>query len=131
MLFTLGVGSATSLTGGVITVIADQLEGRVDKRWVTISVCSALFFSGLIYICPGGQKMTTLVDYFGADTVIYIMSILEISGIAWFYGLNNIHRDIEFMLTRNVSKHIWWIYWKLCWGIIIPIGLTIILVYSL
>ena len=46
--------------------------------------------------------------------------------ISWVYGITNLTRDLEFMLKRKIS-----IYWKLCWGVIVPVGLTIILIYTL
>jgi solute carrier family 6 amino acid transporter-like protein 5/7/9/14 len=76
MLFTLGVGSATSLTGGIITIICDQFPHF--RRWqVTLGVCIVGFCSGLIYVTPGGQFMLTLVDHFGANFVIYVMVCLS------------------------------------------------------
>jgi len=58
--------------------------------------------------------------------VIYTTSLLEVIGIAWIYGTYNFIADIEFMLKIKIG----W-YWKICWGFIIPIGLTVILIYSL
>ncbi|CAL8123743.1 unnamed protein product [Orchesella dallaii] len=125
MLFTLGVGSATSLAGGIITIFCDQFPSIA--RWkVTTVICVIGFFSGLIYVTPGGQFMLTLVDYFGANFVIYVMAIVEVAAVSWVYGLNNICKDIEFMLGIKLG-----FYWKFCWGFFIPVGLIVILVYSL
>ena len=74
----------------------------------------------------GGQFILQLVDFFGAAFVIFLTSVLEVIGIIWFYGINNFIQDIEFMLDRKIG----W-YWKICWGGIIPVGLSVILVYSL
>jgi len=52
MLFTLGVGSATSLAGGLITLLHDQFPNQ-DKKHLTIIVCIVGFFSGLLYVTPG------------------------------------------------------------------------------
>jgi len=125
MLFTLGVGSATSLTNAIVTVIHDQFH-HIDKKWITTIVCFIGFLSGLIYVTPGGQWMLELVDYFGAGFVIYVMATLEMIGIVWVYGLSNIVRDIEFMLNRKIS-----FYWKFCWGFFIPVMLVLILSYTL
>ena len=46
--------------------------------------------------------------------------------IAWVYGLSNLCRDIEFMLNRKVG-----FYWKFCWAFVVPVGLSVILTYSL
>jgi solute carrier family 6 amino acid transporter-like protein 5/7/9/14 len=70
--------------------------------------------------------MLTLVDYFGANFVIYIMAMLEIIGVAWIYGLNNFCKDIEFMLDIKIG----W-YWRICWGFFIPVSLIGILIYAL
>ena len=55
MLFTLGVGSATSLTGGIITIVCDQFP-RLLRWQVTLAVCVVGFFSGLIYVTPVSNK---------------------------------------------------------------------------
>jgi len=52
--------------------------------------------------------------------------VLEVIGIIWVYGLGNLISDIEFMLGRKMG----W-YWKICWSGIIPVGLSVILIYSL
>lgn len=70
--------------------------------------------------------MTDLVDFFGGGFVIYVMSTLEVIGVAWCYGLYNFINDMEFMTGKRLSY-----YWKICWGILIPIFLTVILLYSL
>jgi len=51
MLYTLGIGSAISLVGAVITVYCDQFPSH--PRWiVTLVVCIGGFLIGLVYICP-------------------------------------------------------------------------------
>lgn len=128
MLFTLGVGSATSLAGGLITIIHDQFP-KFKKEWITTIVCIIGFLAGLIYVTPGGQWMLDLVDYFGATFVIYVMATVEIIGIIWVYGLNNVCRDIEFMLEDKIGKV--GFYWKFCWGLFIPVMLIAVLIGSL
>lgn len=44
----------------------------------------------------------------------------------WIYGLSNFCRDVEFMLNMKIG----W-YWRICWGYVMPVGLTVILIYSL
>lgn len=51
MLFTLGIGSAVSLTGCVITIVCDAFP--TWKRWaVTLVICSSGFLLGLVYVTP-------------------------------------------------------------------------------
>jgi len=64
MLFTLGVGSAASLSGCVITVVCDALPQY--KRWqITCVICAIGFLLGLVYVTPGGQYILEVVDAFG------------------------------------------------------------------
>lgn len=66
------------------------------------------------------------MDHFGAGFVIYIMACLEVIGIMWIYGLNNFCKDVEFMLQMKIS-----LYWKFCWGFVVPLTLIAVLAYTL
>ncbi|CAB3381846.1 Hypothetical predicted protein [Cloeon dipterum] len=102
MLYTLGIGSAISLVGAVITSYCDQFPDH--KRWiVTLVVCIGGFLVGLVYVTPGGQWILDLVDHYSGGFIIYILALTEVIGIAWIYGLENFCRDIEFMLGIKVS----------------------------
>lgn len=70
--------------------------------------------------------MIDLIDHYGAGFVIYIMVVFECIGVCWVYGLENLCNDIEFMLQRKTGP-----YWRLCWAFIIPVGLSINLIYYL
>ena len=51
MLFTLGVGSATALTGCVITIIREDFS-RI-KQWQAAGIVSVFgFLFGLVYVTP-------------------------------------------------------------------------------
>lgn len=51
MLITLGIGSATSLTGCVISIICDNFPQW--KRWAVVTVVGIIgFVSGLVYVTP-------------------------------------------------------------------------------
>ena len=64
MLFTLGVGSASALTGCVITIICDDFPA-FKKPLVTLAVCCVGMLMGLFYVTPQGQYILTLVDHYG------------------------------------------------------------------
>lgn len=123
MMFTLGLGSAISLGGTLITVLCDQFPKW--RRWrvtVVVSICGTLV--GLIYCTEGGLLMLDLIDHYGAGFLVYLMSILECIAIAYVYGLSSWCQDIEFMLGRKIS-----LYFRLCWGFVLPVGLTVNLLY--
>ncbi|PNF16937.1 Sodium-dependent nutrient amino acid transporter 1 [Cryptotermes secundus] len=125
MLYTLGIGSAVALAAAVITIICDQFPQF--RYWmVTLVICTAGFLVGLVYITPGGQYILTLVDFYGVNFTVFILGTIEVIGIAWIYGVDNFCNDIEFMVGKKLSA-----YWRLCWGIITPVLMIVILLYSI
>lgn len=125
MLFVLGIGSNIAMVSCIITVIRDQFPKL--KNWVAaVTVCTVGYLVGLVYVTPGGQMVLSLVDYFGASTIVYVLGVGEIVGIAWVYGLNKICHDIEFMINRKPN-----IYWRLTWGVITPLILIVVFIYTL
>lgn len=125
MLFVLGVGSEVALVSGLVSALADHF--KTVKFWVfALFVCIAGFFSGLIYITPGGQWILNLVDTYGGTYVVFCLAVFEMIGIFWIYGLQNFCDDVEFMTERKVT-----IYWRLCWTIITPGLMAVMFIYSL
>ncbi|GFG40221.1 hypothetical protein Cfor_09809, partial [Coptotermes formosanus] len=124
MLYVLGVGSAVALIGAVITIVRDSLPNL--NYMVVASVASVLgFIAGLVYITPGGQYILTLVDFYGANFSVFVLGTIEIIGVAWVYGVNNVCDDLEFMLGKKTGA-----YWRICWGFVTPVLMLVILVYS-
>lgn len=69
--------------------------------------------------------MTTLIDNFGGTLPIFVLGIIEIVAIFYFYGLNNLCVDVEYMTGRNVS-----FYWRICWYLLAPLIMTVVFIYS-
>ncbi|CAG9774078.1 unnamed protein product [Ceutorhynchus assimilis] len=125
MLFVLGVGSLVALQGCAFTVIMDTFPKL--KSWhVSLGTAILGFIIGLVYMTPGGQWIFTMIDFYGGTFIFYVMNILEVVLIMWWYGLENICQDIEFMTKRKPG-----IYWRICWGVLIPMVLFFVLGYFL
>lgn len=69
--------------------------------------------------------MITLVDNFGGTLSIFVLGIVELVAIFYFYGMEDLCIDIEFMTGRYVS-----FYWRVCWLILSPLAMIIVFVYS-
>ncbi|XP_046404052.1 sodium-dependent nutrient amino acid transporter 1-like [Ischnura elegans] len=124
MLFVLGIGSAVSVTGALVTIYKDfHPNAKIWKVTLIISIIG--FASGIAYVTQGGQFILALVDYYGASFIVYVLSTLEVIAISWVYGLENLCQDIYFAIGEKVGA-----YWRLCWGILIPCILCVILTYS-
>ena len=77
MLITLGLGSATGLYSGLVSVVRDHLPS-LDNTITTFAVLVVGFSSSIVYITPGGQQILHLVDFFGGSFVIFVLAILEV-----------------------------------------------------
>ena len=67
--------------------------------------------------------MLILVYSYTGQIVVFIFALIEIVGFVWIYGLNNLLRDIKFMLGIDLG-----IYWKFCWSFFIPLALSCLIV---
>ncbi|XP_050328357.1 sodium-dependent nutrient amino acid transporter 1-like isoform X1 [Bactrocera neohumeralis] len=125
MLFVLGIGTLAALQSALVTIICDQF--KLKRFWLVSLITTIIEFGiSILYVTPGGQWILNLVDYFAGTYIVFSLAVFEIVGITWFYGLRNFCDDVEFMTNRKVS-----IYWRLCWGIITPLLLAVIFIYSL
>ena len=124
MLITLGLGSAMGMISNIIRVVCDALPAR-SRLLITASICLLGLLSGLLYVTPGGQGLLGLVDYYGGSLLVLALALVEVVGVAWVYGVSTIIRDLNIMLNRNLG----W-YWRLCWGLVAPVVLAVILGYS-
>lgn len=125
MLLVLGVGSLNALVNAVATAIWDTFPKL--RYWQIVLPISIIgFFLGLLFVTPGGQWLLNLVDYFGGTFLIFVLAIGELVGVFWVYGLENFCNDAEFMLNRHPSC-----YWKICWGVVTPVLMIVIFIYSM
>ncbi|KAJ4442663.1 hypothetical protein ANN_04252 [Periplaneta americana] len=102
--------------------IKDVVQGGTGLAFVSYPDAIAKFD----VVPQGGQFILTLVDFYGANFTVFILGAIEIVGVSWIYGLENFCNDLEFMVGRKVSP-----YWRICWGIITPVLMIVILVYSI
>uniref|UniRef100_A0A2M4A971 Sodium-dependent nutrient amino acid transporter 1 n=2 Tax=Anopheles triannulatus TaxID=58253 RepID=A0A2M4A971_9DIPT len=124
MLFLLGIGTLIGIVTSVITAIHDQQPRFV--RWkIVIAVAVVGFCVGLVYLTPGGLFVLDLFDYFGATLATLTLAGFELATFAWIYGVNRVCKDIEFMLGIRTG-----LFWRICWGIVTPVMIIIILIIS-
>ncbi|XP_039229975.1 sodium-dependent nutrient amino acid transporter 1 isoform X1 [Drosophila yakuba] len=125
MLFMLGVGSNVGMVSCIMTVLKDQFVNV--KLWIIVVSISVIgFLVGLIYITPGGQHIITLMDFHGVTFVSLVSAIFELIAVGWIYGTKRLCQDAEYMLNIKTSN-----YYRICWSIVTPMVMLVILVYSL
>lgn len=125
MLFLLGIGTLLGIVTSVITAIHDQKPHW--KRWKVVLVVAVVGFCvGLVYLTPGGLFILELMDYYGATFVTLTLAVFELLTFACIYGVDRVCKDIEFMLGIKTGM-----FWRICWGIVTPIVVLVILLFSI
>ncbi|XP_023160007.2 sodium-dependent nutrient amino acid transporter 1 [Drosophila hydei] len=125
MLFVLGIGSNVGMVSCLTTVLKEQFT-QIKQWHIVVFISIVGYLLGLLYITPGGQFILNLLDFFGATFVALVLAIFELLAIGWVYGVKRVCRDVEFMLGIKTS-----IYYRICWAVITPLLMFIILVYML
>lgn len=69
MLFTLGIGSASALTGAIVTIVCDEFK-HLNRSVVTFVVSLLGFLLGLFYVTPQGSYILDLIDHYGGVSKI-------------------------------------------------------------
>ncbi|XP_013109299.2 sodium-dependent nutrient amino acid transporter 1 [Stomoxys calcitrans] len=125
MLFVLGIGSTVGMGSCIIRVIRDCF--LQTPNWVLALLLSLLGFCvSIMYMCPGGQFILNLVDFYGVSFTALILAIGELLAVGWVYGVKRFCEDLKFMVGLKTG-----IYWRLCWGLITPGLMLAVLIYSL
>lgn len=69
--------------------------------------------------------MFTLIDFAGTF-LIFPLTVLQVLGVFWIYGLEDFMLDLEFMVNRKIS-----VFWRILWGVVTPFFMIIIFIYSM
>ncbi|KAM8712006.1 hypothetical protein ACLKA7_012512 [Drosophila subpalustris] len=125
MLLVLGIGSNIGMASSVINVVKDRYPQL--PHWKLAMGASVIgFVCGLVYMTPGGQFVLNLVDFYGCTFIALVLAIAELLAVGWIYGVKRLCSDIEFMLKAKTS-----FYWRICWAIVAPGLMFLVLVYML
>ncbi|KAG5857132.1 sodium-dependent dopamine transporter isoform X1 [Anguilla anguilla] len=123
MLLTLGIDSAMGGMESVITGLMDEFKCLHKHRELfTLFIVVSTFLVSLICVTNGGIYVFTLLDHYVAGTSILFGVLIEIIGIAWFYGVDRFSDDIQEMIGHRPG-----LYWRICWKFVSPCFLLFML----
>ncbi|XP_052078656.1 sodium- and chloride-dependent GABA transporter 1-like isoform X1 [Mytilus californianus] len=130
MIFTLGLDSQFAMMETVISGFVDAFPTflRPKKQMFTLLCCLIGFLVGLPQVAKGGIYLLTLVDWYAGSYNLMLVSMAELIGICYIYGVNNFRRDIEMMLGKQHPA--FWIYWYCTWCFITPVSIGFIVIMS-
>ncbi|XP_026556690.1 LOW QUALITY PROTEIN: sodium-dependent neutral amino acid transporter B(0)AT3-like [Pseudonaja textilis] len=88
-------------------------------------ICFASFLLGLLFTTRSGSYWIEVFDNYGGSIPLLIISLFELYGVVYVYGLKRFCDNMEWMTGRPVH-----FYWKASWQFISPLlMLSILLSY--
>lgn len=86
----------------VVTSIQDGFPDMIRKKLVyhellVLCVCAVSLVFGLPHIIQSGIFVFQLMDYYAASLSITYLAFFEVVGIAWFYGVGRLSKNIKQM----------------------------------
>ena len=94
---------------------------------IYILSCFIAFLGGVSCCFPSGIFMFNLLNDHTANAIVYF-AFIEITVVAWIYGVNNFLDNVDEM-NVPVPWILRW-FWKICWVFITPVMILVILVIN-
>ncbi|XP_067624068.1 sodium- and chloride-dependent glycine transporter 1 [Eurosta solidaginis] len=116
MIFLLGLDSVFVQIEAIISSVVDDIP-KLRRRKALVTLCSVIimFLMSIIMVTRGGMFILQLLDWYSASISVILICILEVTMVAWVYGVDNFIEDIYFMIGKRPG-----IVWKVCWMYITP-----------
>jgi hypothetical protein len=71
-----------------------------------------------------------MMDKFSSGWAVLIIGIFEFICIGYVYGYKKFHQDIRLMIGNSCHNPVCYWYWNICWLVISPLLLIILVVVS-
>nr|XP_046217314.1 inactive sodium-dependent neutral amino acid transporter B(0)AT3 [Oncorhynchus gorbuscha] len=125
MLFSLGLSSMFGNLEGVLTPLYDL---KLVPKWMpnelfTALICLVSFLVALIFTMGSGNYWLEIFNSYVGSVPLLIIAFFEIIAVAYIYGIGRFSDDLEFMTGHRPN-----IFWKVCWLVISPLMLIVVLV---
>ncbi|XP_031644961.1 sodium-dependent neutral amino acid transporter B(0)AT1 isoform X3 [Oncorhynchus kisutch] len=125
MLFSLGLSSMFGNLEGILTPLHDL---KLVPKWMpnelfTAIICLLLFLMALIFCLGSGNYWLEIFNSYVGSVPFLIIAFFEIIAVAYIYGIGRFSDDLEFMTGHRPN-----IFWKVCWLVISPLMLFVVLV---
>lgn len=130
MLLCLGLDSEFAMVEVMVTSLMDEFDQRLmkffkRKELFVLVVCAAASLLGIPCVMQGGIYVFQLMDHYTAIVSIMFLAFFEIIAICWCYGVKRLSNNLKEMTGSKAN-----IFFVVCWLIIDPLLITVILVFS-
>ncbi|XP_034539498.1 sodium- and chloride-dependent GABA transporter ine [Notolabrus celidotus] len=130
MLLCLGLDSEFAMVEVLVTSLMDEFYQSViqffkRKELFVLAVCGAACLLGIPCVMQVGIYVFQLMDHYTAIVSILFLAFFEVLAICWVYGVNRLSNNL-----REMNGHRANIYFMVCWLIVAPLLITVILIFS-
>ncbi|XP_072302725.1 sodium- and chloride-dependent GABA transporter ine [Eucyclogobius newberryi] len=130
MLLCLGLDSEFAMVEVMVTSLMDEFDQRLmkffkRKELFVLVVCAAASLFGIPCVMQVGIFVFQLMDHYTAIVSIIFLAFFEIIAVCWCYGVTRLSNNLMEMTGNRAN-----IFFKLCWLIIDPLLITVILIFS-
>ncbi|XP_051887830.1 sodium- and chloride-dependent GABA transporter ine-like [Pristis pectinata] len=131
MLLCLGVDSQFAMVEVMVVSLMDSWGKNLlrffrCKEMVVLAVCFVAFLLGIPNVTEGGIYFFQLMDHYTAVVSLMFLAFFEVIAICWCYGVHRLSANYKEMLGAPPN-----FFFKLCWCIVSPLLVTVILVSSI
>ncbi|XP_042355445.1 sodium-dependent dopamine transporter-like [Plectropomus leopardus] len=130
MLLCLGLDSEFAMVEVMVTSLMDEFYQHLiqifkRKELFVLAVCGAALLLGIPCVMQVGIYVFQLMDHYTAIVSIMFLAFFEVVAICWCYGGNRLSDNLEEMTGKRAN-----IFFRLCWLVVAPGLITVILVFS-
>lgn len=131
MLLCLGLDSEFAMVEVMVTSLMDQFDQKLlsffkRKELFVLALCAAASLLGIPCVMQVGIYVFQLMDHYTAIVSIMFLAFFEIIAICWCYGVKRLSNNLLEMTGSRPN-----IFFRMCWLVIDPILITVILVFSI
>ncbi|XP_048123371.1 sodium- and chloride-dependent GABA transporter ine isoform X2 [Alosa alosa] len=130
MLLCLGLDSEFAMVEVMVTSLMDGYGKPLLKYFrlkeiLVLMVCCTAFLLGIPHVMQCGIYIFQLMDHYTAIVSIIFLAFFEVIAICWVFGVRRLTDSLIEMTGKPPS-----IFFKVCWWIICPVLIGVILVFS-
>ncbi|XP_068456191.1 sodium- and chloride-dependent GABA transporter ine [Clinocottus analis] len=131
MLLCLGLDSEFAMVEVMVTSLMDEYQHRLlaffkRKELFVLAICAAACVLGIPCVMQVGIYVFQLMDHYTAIVSIMFLAFFEVIAICWSYGVSRLSDNLQEMTGKRPN-----IFFRVCWLIITPVLITVILVFSI
>uniref|UniRef100_A0A3Q3QS97 Transporter n=1 Tax=Monopterus albus TaxID=43700 RepID=A0A3Q3QS97_MONAL len=131
MLLCLGLDSEFAMVEVMVTSLMDEFHQHLIKIFkckelFVLAICGGALLLGIPCVMQVGIYVFQLMDHYTAIVSVMFLAFFEVIAICWSYGVNRLSDNLKEMTGERAN-----IFFRLCWLIVAPVLITVILIFSI